>query len=142
MNVDRDKLIALVRKETGIKLEADDPVLAVAVLHEKVLEPALERVEAAAQAAAGRMGHATDRAVEAARSEAGRVVTEAAEWVAERLREAAAEVSATLVQETQAEVAKAEAARRAAVRAAWIAGCTSAGGVVAVVAVAAAVFWH
>lgn len=130
--MDRDKLIALVRKETGIKLETDDPVLAVVVMHEKLLDVALERVEAAAQSAAGRMAHAADRAVETARGEAGRVVTEASEWVAEQLRAAGAEVAATLVQETQAEAARAEVARRAAVRAAWIAGGVSAAGVAAV----------
>ena len=137
--MDRDKLIALIRKETGIKLDTDDPVLAVAVLHEKVLEVALERVETAAGSAAGRMAHAADRAVETARSEAGRIVTEASEWVAEQLRAVGAEVAAALVQETQAEAAKAEMARRAAVRAAWVAG---AAGTVAVGAVALVVFWH
>lgn len=140
--MDRDNLVALVRKETGVKLAEDDPVLAVAVMHEKLLEAALERVEAAAQSAAGRMAHAADRAVDAARSDAGRVVTEASEWVAEQLRAAGAEVAATLVQETQAEVAKAEAARRAAVRAAWVAGGVSLAGVVAVGAGALAVLWH
>lgn len=140
--MDRDQVIALIRKETGIKLDVDDPVLAVAVLHEKVLEVALERVEATAARASGGMAQAADRAVETARSEAGRVVTEASEWVAEQLRAAGAEVASTLVQETQAEVAKAEAARRAAVRAAWIAGGVSTAGTVAVGAAALAVLWH
>ena len=82
--MDREKLVALVRKETGVKLDVEDPVLAVAVMHEKVLEAALERVEAVAARASAQMADSASQAVGAARSEAGRVVTEAAEWVAER----------------------------------------------------------
>lgn len=140
--MDKDKLIALVRKDTGIRLDVDDPVLAVAALHEAMLSVALERVEMVAQQAAAQMAGSATQAVATAQREAGRIVTETAEWVSERLREAGAEVAATLVQETQAEAARAEAAHRGAVRAAWVAGGVSLTGAVTVCAVALAVLWR
>ena len=132
--MDRDALIALVRKETGMKLSVEDPILAVAVMHEKLLDAVLERVEAAAQQASAEMASAVAgvsddvtaagaKAVSAAQTAAGRTVTEASEWAAEQLRAVGAEVAATLLHETQAEVARAETAGRAARRYAWVAGC-------------------
>ena len=67
------------------------------------------------------MASSASQAVTVAQQAAGRIVTDATEWVIEQLRTAGAEIAATLVQETQAEVAKAEAMRSVAVRAAWIA---------------------
>lgn len=72
------------------------------------------------------------RAATKAQQDAGRLITEAAEWSAEQLRAAAPEIAAILLHETQAEVAKAEAAQAAAIRAAWIAGGVSIAGCVIV----------
>ena len=132
MEVDVKSLIECVRKETGIKLESDDPILAVAVLHEKLMGALLASIEAAAQQAAGEMASSASHGVAAARQNAGRIVTEAMEWGCEQLRATGVEIAATVLHETQAEAAKAEAARGAAVRASRIAMVASAVGSVVV----------
>lgn len=125
----RDQLIALVRKETGIKLSAADPVLAAAVINEVLLESTLAKLDASLKAAADRQeagavkqAEASKQHVEDAKRAAAALVNGSTEWVTERLREAGAAVTASMLAELREETAKAQAASRTAMRAAWVAG--------------------
>ena len=55
-----------------------------------------------------------------------RSITDAGKWSADQLREAATELSASVLRELRPEVAKAEAAVRLSVRIAWVTGSVGA----------------
>lgn len=123
---ERDKLLAHVKKQTGVKLDADDPLLAVTVLHEKMLEVILVRIEEAAQRAAAQIAAAVARGITEAQAAASQDITESVAWATEQLQKTRVEISATLIHEISTEVSKAEAARTGAVRASWVAGFAAA----------------
>ena len=125
----RDQLIALVRKETGIKLSAADPVLAAAVINEVLLENTLAKLDASLKVAADRQAavtaqqdEASKRHVEDAKKAAAALVNSSTEWVTGRLKEAGAAVTASMLAELRQETAKAESASRLAIKMAWVAG--------------------
>jgi len=60
-----------------------------------------------------------------AKEAAGGIITNAADWMAEQLRTAGAEVAATVIHEIRSEAARAEVASRLAHRFAWIAGAAA-----------------
>lgn len=123
--MEASKLVAALRKR-GIVVHPDDPILDVGAIYELAIteqgRAQLEAIDAAWKEAGTRMAMASAAGLDGAKLAAGQVVTEAAEWVTEQLRGAAAEITATLLHAVSVEVAAAQAARRSAVRAAWLAG--------------------
>jgi hypothetical protein len=130
--MNRQLIISLIRKEIGVELDQTDPILSIGILHEKLLAVAVECVEEAGKRIAADLMASSANAMAASKQSAGRIITEATEFVVEQLRAAGAEMAATVLRETQAEVARAEAAKAGAVNAAWIAGGLSCVAMVAV----------
>ena len=118
----QDQLIALVRKQTGIKLSAADPVLAAAAINEVLLEDALAKLDQAMKAAASEAAKAANHNEASAKQAASEVINKAADWLDARFKTVAQEATAGMLAELRQETAKAEAASRTAVRAAWTAG--------------------
>ncbi len=125
----RDQLIALVRKETGIKLSAADPVLAAAVINEVLLENALAKLGVSLKDAADRQAavttqqnEASKQQIEDAKKAAAVLVNSSAAWVTEQLKEAGNAVTASMLTELREETAKAESASKVAIKMAWVAG--------------------
>ncbi len=133
--MERDQLIALVRKETGIKLSAADPVLAAATVNEILLENTLAKLDGSLKAAADRQAasvaqqaEASRQHVEDARQAAAALVNNSTVWVTEQLKQAGDKVIAAMLAELREETAKAKAAASTARRAAWAAAALTAAG--------------
>jgi hypothetical protein len=77
-------------------------------------------------AAADRISAASAQHIEASKQSAAALVTDAGKWSGDQLREAAAEISPSILRELRPEVAKAEAAARLSVRIAWGTGSVGA----------------
>lgn len=127
--MERDELIALVRKESGIRLREEDPVLAVVAINDVLLSAALAKIDATLLAAADRQTAATAmqaaasrQHVEDAKKVAAALVNSSGAWVTEQLKEAGAEVTATMLADLRKETAKVQAVSRVATRMAWVAG--------------------
>ena len=134
--IDREQLAADLTRTHGIRIDPDDPVLVAALLNRRLLDEAISALEAAVRASADRITAAAALQVDGAKETAAILVTRAGEWSAERLRIAAQEAGADLVERISEQAVRAERAGRAAVRAAWIAFL-----VTALVVAGAAGFW-
>jgi hypothetical protein len=117
--MDRDQLIAEIARETGVRLGPTDPLLAAAVLNKILLDKALTKLDRQVKAQADRVTAASTQAVVDARKEAEALLTEAGQWVETRIKAAGEAAAAMVLTDLRQETAKAERARRGAVRAAW-----------------------
>lgn len=124
--MERDKLIALVRKQAGFKLDADDPVLAVVAINEVLFEAALAKLDQSVIMALDRMAAMNVQNEVAAKRAASDVINGASDWLTTKFKEVAQEATAEMLAELRQETAKAEAASRVAVRAAWTVGAIGA----------------
>ena len=120
--MERDKLIALVRKQAGIRLDVDDPVLAVVAINEVLFEAALAKLDQSVIMALDRMAAMNVQNEVAAKRAASDVINGASDWLTTKFKEVAQEATAGMLAELRQETAKAEAASRVAVRAAWTVG--------------------
>jgi ribosomal protein L12E/L44/L45/RPP1/RPP2 len=118
--MDKEQLIAEVVRQTGIRLEPTDPVIALGAINGILLDEALVKSDRHVKAQADRITAASAQAVSDAKKEAEALLSEGGEWAEARIKAvcetAGAEVLANLRQET----AKAERAHRATVRVAWL----------------------
>jgi len=131
--MDRDRLIAEIARETGIRLDPADPVLAAATINRILLDEARADLQRSLRTSADQVSAASLQQIEAAKTMAAALITDAGTWSAERLREAAAEASNGVIERLQRETAKAQLAGHMAVRAA----CAAAGiGALALAAIA------
>jgi hypothetical protein len=119
--IDREQLAAELGRAHGIRVDPDDPVLVAALLNRRLLDEAISALEAAVRVSADRITAAAALQVDGARETAAILVTRAGEWSAERLKIAAQEAGADLVERISEQADRAERAGRAATRAAWIA---------------------
>jgi hypothetical protein len=115
------KLRESLRKQ-GIYVHESDPVLEVAAICEVAVADTVRAIEGLNKAAADRISAASGQHIEAARQGAAALITEAGKWSAEHLRDATAEIVASILKEVRSEVTKAEAASRHSVRMAWVIG--------------------
>lgn len=129
------KLREALRRE-GIFLHESDPVLEIAAICEFAVADTVKAIEELNEAAAGRISVASVQHIEAAKTAAAALITDAGNWAAERLKDAAAEVSAAMLRDLRQETAKGEAAARLSVRMAWLIG-----GISAVALAGIAGFW-
>jgi len=134
--IDREQLAADLGRAHGIRIDPDDPVLVAALLNRRLLDEAISALEAAVRASADRITAAAALQVDGAKETAAILVTRAGEWSAERLRIAAQEAGADLVERITEQADRAERAGRAATRAAWIVFL-----VIALVVAGTAGFW-
>jgi hypothetical protein len=119
--MERDRLIAEIAKETGIRLDRADPLLAATVINRILLDEALSELQRALRTSEDRVSAACVQQIEAAKAAAAALITDAGVWSAERLREAAAEATNAVIERLREETAKTQRAGRIALRAAWAA---------------------
>jgi hypothetical protein len=134
--MERDSLIAEIAKETGIRLDPADPLLAAATINRILLDEALAELQRVVRTSGDQVAAASVQQIEAAKAAAAALITDAGAWSAERLREAAAEASNAVIERLQDETAKAQRAGRIALRAAW-----AAAGIGGLAVAATAGFW-
>ena len=127
-----DQVIAAVRKETGIKLNAADPVLAAAAINGVLLDAALTKLGHSIEAALGKFAALNSQNEAAAKRAASEVINSAADWLGTRFKETAQEATAEMLVEMRQETARAEKASRIAVRAAYASGIIGAGALSAI----------
>lgn len=119
--MDTDKLRVALRKQ-GIHVHESDPVLETAAICDVVLADALKSLEALTKRAADQAAAAQVQAETSARRVASDMINGASDWLSTKFKEAAQEATAGMLAELRQETAKAEAASRTAVRAAWAVG--------------------
>ena len=129
------KLRESLRKQ-GIYVHESDPVLEVAAICQLAVADTVKAIEGLNKAAADRITAASGQHIEAAKQSAAVLITEAGKWSAEQLRDAAAEISSSILKEVCPMAAKAEAAARLSVRMVWMTG-----GISAVAMAGIAGFW-
>jgi hypothetical protein len=134
--MERDRLIAEIAKETGIRIDPADPLLAAAVINRILLDEALSELQRALRTSEDQVSAACVQQIEAAKAAAAALITDAGVWSAERLREAAAEASNAVLQRLREETAKAQRAGQIALHAAW-----AAAGIGGLAVAATAGFW-
>lgn len=137
--MDPKRMIEKVQARTGIRLNPKDPILEDAAIFEVIVDEAIADLRKMIQASKEqceyqRAKHLED-SEESAKKTAGVVISQAAEWLSDRFKEAAEATSATILAEVRADLARIEKEKKISVRASWI----SIGS--AVVAVAVAIGW-
>jgi hypothetical protein len=118
--MDKEQLIAEIARETGIRLGATDPLLAVAAINEIMLDQALVKFDRQMKAQADRITAASAQAVVDAKKEAEALLSEGGEWAQARITAACETAGAAVLANLREETAKAEHASRVAVRAMWM----------------------
>jgi len=120
--IDREQLVADIAKVHGIRIDADDPVVTAALLNQRLMNQAIDRLESAVRVSADRITVAAAQQMDAAKEIAASFVTQAGEWSAERLRTAAEEATSALLVQVRQNAARAQHASRIAVCIAWAMG--------------------
>jgi len=120
--IDREQLTADLAKDHGIRIDADDPVLTAALLNQRLMDQAIDRLESAVRVSADRITVAAAQQMDGAKEIAASVVTRAGEWSAERLRTAVEQAASALLVQVRQNAARAERASRIAVCIAWVMG--------------------
>ena len=91
-NFDREALIAEVAKRHKILLDPDDPAFALITINEIVLSGAIAIVEAKLEAMERRLAQISAQQAETAKAIGEAIITAGAAYVAERLKDAAADL--------------------------------------------------
>ena len=89
---DREALIAEVAKRHKILLDPDDPAFALITINEIVLSRAIAIVEAKLEAMEQRLAQISEKQTETAKAIGEAIITAAASYVAERLKDAGADL--------------------------------------------------
>ena len=118
--MDAKDLIAAIARETGVRLSAADPILAVAVINELMLDQALVKLDRQVKVQADRVTAASTQAVVDAKKEAEALLTEAGEWIEARITAAGETAAKMVLAELRRETESARKASRAAILAAWV----------------------
>jgi hypothetical protein len=119
--MDAKDLIAAIARETGVRLNAADPILAVAVINELMLDQALAKLDRQVKVQADRVTAASTQAVVDAKKEAEALLTEAGEWIEARITAAGETAAKMVLAELRRETESARKASRSAILAAWVA---------------------
>ena len=117
--MEADQLIAEIARTIGLRLDKSDPILAAAVINEVLLDRALVKLDRQVKIQADRVTAASTQAVVDAKREAELLLTEAGEWIEEKIKVAVEAAGALLLNELKRELQQAQKTRRACLRAAW-----------------------
>ena len=120
--MDKAWLIADIHRETGIQIDEADPLMAAAVINERLLDATLADLRRLIKNAADQITAANAANEVSAKRAASDVINGAADWLEVRFKEVAQQATARMLAELQEETAKAEAASRSAERSAWASG--------------------
>ncbi len=118
--MDAKDLIAAIARETGVRLSAADPILAVAAINELMLDQALAKLDRQVKVQADRVTAASTQAVVDAKKEAEALLTEAGEWIEARITAAGETAAKMMLAELRRETESARKASRSAILAAWV----------------------
>jgi hypothetical protein len=118
--MDAKDLIAAIARETGVRLSAADPILAVAIVNEFMLDQALAKLDRQVKVQADRVTAASTQAVVDAKKEAEALLTEAGEWIEARITAAGEAAAKMVLAELRRETESARKASRSAILAAWV----------------------
>ena len=118
--MDAKDLIVAIARETGVRLNAADPILAVAVINELMLDQALVKLDRQVKVQADRVTAASTQAVVDAKKEAEALLTEAGEWIEARITAAGETAAKMVLAELRRETESARKASRSAILAAWV----------------------
>ena len=118
--MDTKDLIAAIARETGVRLNAADPILAVAVINELMFDQALAKLDRQVKVQADRVTAVSTQAVVDARKEAEALLTEAGEWIEARITAAGETAAKMVLAELRREMESARKASRSAILAAWV----------------------
>ena len=118
--MDAKDLITAIARETGVRLSAADPILAVAVINELMLDQALAKLDRQVKVQADRVTAASTQAVVDARKEAEALLTEAGEWIEARITAAGETAAKMVLAELRRETESARKASHSAILAAWV----------------------
>ena len=117
--MDTDQLLAEVARETGVRLNKADPVLAAAVLYAATFDKALAKLDRQVKMQADRVTAASNQAVVDARKEAEALLSEAGDWIETRIKAAGEAAATSVLAKLRQETQQAERAKRVSIRAAW-----------------------
>lgn len=120
--MDADRIIAEVARTHGVCLGRDDAILIAATINRLTLDEALATIRQAVRESQDQIAAGTAQQIEQAKLTAGKIITDAAVYSAERLHAAGEEVAQRVLEAAAGQVAKAEAARRRSVQAAYATG--------------------
>ncbi len=109
---DREALIAEVAKRHRILLDPDDPAFALITINEIVLSRAIAIVEARLTEIEQRLGHISAQQTKTAKAIAEAIITAAAAYVAERLKDAGAD----LIEKVRTSIGPEQAGKRSGIR--------------------------
>lgn len=130
--MDKTRLIADIHKETGIRIDEADPLMAAAVINERLLDATLADLRKLVKGAAEQFAAVGVANETAAKRLASEVVNSAADYLGAQFKDAAREAAAEMLVEMRKETARAEKASRVAVRAAYASGIICAGALSAI----------
>jgi hypothetical protein len=117
--MEADQLIADIARETGLRLDKTDPILAAAVINQVLLDRALVKLDRQVTVQADRVTAASTQALVDGKKEAEALLTDAGAWVEARIKAAGETAAGMVLAELRQETQKVEVARRAIVRAVW-----------------------
>ncbi len=130
--MDKARLIAEIQRETGIRVDEADPLMAAAVINERLLDASLDDLRKLIRGAAEQLAAVGVANEAAAKRLASDVVNSAAKYLGTQFKDAAREAAAEMLVEMRQETARAEQASRIAVRAAYASGIIGAGALSAI----------
>lgn len=124
--MDKNRLIADIARETGVQIDASDPILAAAVVNERLLDASLADLRDLVKGAADQLSAVGMQNEASAKRVASEIINNASDWLEAKFKDAAQQATAGMLAELREETARAETASRTAVRAAWTAGAIGA----------------
>ena len=121
--MDVKRLLADIQRDTGTRLDESDPVLAAAVVNERLLAAALADLRKVVRTAGDQWAAQTTQNEESAKKVASKIITDASVWMGDRWKEAADAAAAKVVADIRAEIVLVEKAGQGATKAAYV-SCT------------------
>lgn len=114
-----EQLIAMVARQTGVRLSSADPVLAVVAINDVMLDQTLAKLDRQVKVQADRVTAASNQTVIDAEKKAEALLTEAGEWAEGRIKAAGEAAAGLVLAKLRQETQKMEAIKHAMTAAVW-----------------------
>lgn len=115
MKIDFDEIRQKIAIRHNVLLGSDDPILVTVTLNELVLDRYLETVNEKISEASRELTLSLQQQVEQSKGTAGRIITDAADYVAKEIRQAVASATADAATQLRQQIAEAQAVSREAI---------------------------
>jgi len=119
--MDKEQLQAELSRIHGCRLGEDDPILMMGTIYQLCLAEGVAEIRKAVDAAQDQISAGQAQQIATAKETAGKIITDAAVYAADRLRAAGDEAAGIVIAAAREQMAKAETARRAVTAAAYLA---------------------